>query len=557
MTWYAGSSRGPRCIVTRFEVKKQDGLARIAEFTRGGKTIRLPCAMDTGALFSELADRSFSNVPLAAPEAFAAAYLPSGKGQPVTVHPALQPEAASGDCVMVANWNTVLDNPRNYIEWLIRLKEIIPPDTAWYAPGSALPSNVHILCYSGFDLFDFIAVDLKSAQHLFCLPEGEFPAEIIETGVCGCEGCTKGDIKTHNRLALMHEISLITRFIADQQMREFVEARSRMQAEHVAILRHLDRHYPFIEQRLPVVRTGRLGAMSGEALQRPEVVRFAERVVGRYIPPAAAVAVLLPCSARKPYSISQSHRKFSEAIGARALELIVTSPLGLVPRELERIYPASHYDIPVTGHWDREELSFTAGIVAAFLKKHPFRRVIAHLEGGALAAARMAADSAGITLEESCSTRPTAGESTATLGELLEGERAVKQDAVRGTLSWQFGVKVDTSGMSMRWKPPHLMVRRGKEPLFSLDPGTGLLRPTFGGWKHIPGVYRVRIDDFLPQGDILAPGILAADPDIREGDEVLVEGPQALATGRAAMGAAEMQSSRRGVAVRVRKVLKD
>ena len=406
--------------MTLFEVKKRDGLARISEYTDGEMTVRLPCVMDTDALFPGLANRSFSHVPLAAPGAFAAAYLHS-EGQPVTVHPALPPEAASGDCIMVANWNTALSNPRNYTEWLVELKEHLPPDTAWYAPGSALPSNVHILCYSGFDLFDFIAVDLKSAQHLFCLPEGEFHPGIMETGVCGCEGCRVGDLKMHNRLALTREISLITRFIADQQMREFVEARSRMQAAHVAILRHLDRHYPFIEQRLPVVRPGRLGAMSGEALQRPEVVRFAKRVVGRYIPPTADVAVLLPCSARKPYSISQSHRKFSEAIGGRALELIVTSPLGLVPRELERIYPASHYDIPVTGHWDREELAFTAGIVADFLKKHPFRRIIAHLEGGALEAARMAAGIAGISLEESCSTRPTAGESTGTSGDCSMG----------------------------------------------------------------------------------------------------------------------------------------
>ena len=168
----------------------------------------------------------------------------------------------------------------------------------------------------------------------------------------------------------------------------------------------------------------------------------------------------------------------------------------------------------------------------------------------------MAADRAGITLEESCSTRPVSRDSLGTLAGLLEGERTVRQDPVRGTLSYQFGAPVDTSGMSVRWKPPHLMVRRGKEHLFSLDPGTGFLRPTFAGWKHIPEGYRVRIDDFVPQGDILAPGIVSADPAIREGDEVLVEGPRALATGRAAMGAAEMQSSARGVAVRVRKVLK-
>jgi archaeosine synthase len=83
----------------------------------------------------------------------------------------------------------------------------------------------------------------------------------------------------------------------------------------------------------------------------------------------------------------------------------------------------------------------------------------------------------------------------------------------------------------------------------------GLLRPTFDGWNLIPGGYRVEIDDFLPRGDIMVPGVLAADPRIREGDEVLVTGPRALATGRAAMGAEEIRRSARGVAVRVRRIM--
>jgi archaeosine synthase len=65
----------------------------------------------------------------------------------------------------------------------------------------------------------------------------------------------------------------------------------------------------------------------------------------------------------------------------------------------------------------------------------------------------------------------------------------------------------------------------------------------------------VEIDDFVPRGDIMVPGILSADPRIREGDEVLVTGLRAKATGRAAMGAEEMRRSARGVAVRVRKVV--
>jgi archaeosine synthase len=90
--------------------------------------------------------------------------------------------------------------------------------------------------------------------------------------------------------------------------------------------------------------------------------------------------------------------------------------------------------------------------------------------------------------------------------------------------------------------------------MFSLDTRTGLIRPTFEGWKLLGEGYRVEISDFVPQGDILAPGVERADPCIREGDEVLVVGPGVLGTGRAAMGAREMSRSKRGVAVRVRKI---
>lgn len=544
--------------MTSFEVKRRDGLARISVFRTEERTIHLPAAVDTLEIFPDLGRRALSNIPLSAPEDFARSWFTPGTGQPVAVHPALdEPAASSGDCVMVGNLHTALANPRDFTTWLVRLKQKIPPDTAWYAPASALPSNAHILCYSGIDLFDFTAVDLKTAQHRFCIPEGEFPEEIMASGVCTCQGCRDGDLAAHNRLALLRELALVRHFIGDQQLRELVESRSRMQAIHVAILRLLDQNYLFLEERTPVVRTGRLGAMTGDALWRPEILRFAERVIQRYIPPTGDVAILLPCSARKPYSISQSHRKFMEAIAGRAVELIVTSPLGLVPRELERVYPAAHYDIPVTGYWDREELAFTADMLAAYLSRHRYRRVLAHLDGGALEAARIAAVRAGMKLEVTCHNRPVSADALRELDDALRGEKRVKHDPVRGTLSWQFGVAVNTAGMTYRWKPPGLSVRKGKDPLFSLDPGTGLLRPTFGGWHFIPNVYRVFIDDFSIQGDVLAPGILTADPRIREGDEVLVEGPQMMATGRAAMPGHEMEGSSRGVAVRVRKVLKE
>jgi archaeosine synthase len=122
--------------------------------------------------------------------------------------------------------------------------------------------------------------------------------------------------------------------------------------------------------------------------------------------------------------------------------------------------------------------------------------------------------------------------------------------------SWQFNCDLDTKGTTVRGHFPEVFYSRNNVQIFSIDTATGLLRPTFDGWNLVPEGYRVQIADFIPEGDVLVPGVVDADPAIREGDEVLVVGPKAWATGKAAMSAAEIMRSKRGVAVRVRKIKK-
>jgi len=540
--------------MTRFDIRKRDGLARTGVLETGTATVKLPAAAEPTTLFPALAGSPSINIPLTAPAALVQAFPPEFPGAPVIIHPQRENTAVSGDCVMAADWHTAFSNPRNYVDWLVRLKEMTPADTAWYAPAAAVPSTVAILCYSGFDLFDYTGVDLKSAQGFFCTPEGDFPADAISSGICTCPGCKAGDLREHNREALRHEIALVTRFIQQSQLRELIESRCRMDASQVAIMRHLDNHDAFMESAQPIARAGVMRANSGESMQRVEVQRFTERLLSRYVPPRCDVAVLLPCSARKPYSLSMSHRRFMAAVGGRAHELIVTSPLGLVPRELECIYPAGHYDVPVTGYWDAEECAVISGILARYFSRHHYRRIIAHLEGGALKVARQAAELCGITLEYSCTDDPAGPAALNALDASLAGERRIKDDRLHGMLSYQFGADIDTKGMVPRGRNLELFYSKGNTQLFSIDTGTGLLRPTFDGWNLIPSGYRVTIDDFIPEGDVLVPGVTGSDPAIRDGDEVLVVGARAVATGRAALPSAEMLRSRRGVAVRVRKI---
>jgi archaeosine synthase len=167
---------------------------------------------------------------------------------------------------------------------------------------------------------------------------------------------------------------------------------------------------------------------------------------------------------------------------------------------------------------------------------------------------RKAAEQCGITLEYSCQEHPTSDSALNALDSSLAGERRIKDDRLHGMVSYQFDTDLDTKGTTLRGHYPELFYSKNNVQTFSIDTGTGLLRPTFDGWQLIPEGYRVHIDDFVPEGDILVPGVTGADPAIRDGDEILVVGTRAIATGRAALSAEEMLRSRRGVAVRVRKI---
>lgn len=537
-----------------FDVRKRDGLARIGVLKNGETILSTPAVCNMQELFPSLTERGFTNLPLSAGASDTESFFEAGS-EPSAVHPQAEAAADAG-VYLFANWNNTLTDSRRYVEYLEKLYAKIRPDAARYAPASALPSNVASLIYCGFDLFDYTAVDLCTIQGKFCTTEGEFEADYMEKGICGCEGCRAGDLGLHNRLALEREIANARLWIERGQIREYMEMRCRMQPEQVEILRRLDRTDAF-DGLYPAVRSSRFRANAGESMFRREIALFEERLVSRYVPPRSDVCVLIPCAARKPYSLSRSHQMFMRVIDSRAHEVIVTSPLGVVPRELELVYPAGHYDVPVTGYWDLEEQELLTGFLTAYLEKHRYERVLCHLEGGAKAVALEAAKRAGVTLEITCNDdRPLSQESLRALNAALEGCRKVKNDFIHGTMLFQFGEDVDTKGLVVKGRYPQVKALLKKTQLFTTDPATGLIRPTHEGWARISG-YRVKISEgFIPQGDVLAPGVADCDPRIREGDEVLVEGDGYLATGKAAMGAQEMLSSKRGVAVKVRKTRK-
>lgn len=478
------------------------------------------------------------------------------------------------------------NNARALLEKVLDMKDNMPDDTALYLPGICLPENLAMLVYIGADVLDTTKATVAAYKDMYLTHAGSFRLASLSELPCRCSTCasiTADELKNmdktsrsqmlekHNINAMEAELALVREKISSGNLREYVDGQCRTRPWLTALLRLLDREYQHLERGTPITRNVEMLANSGDSLTRPEVVRFARRIQERYTPPELDVLLLLPCSAKKPYSISQSHQKFGLALGKYRKfvhEIIITSPLGIVPRELELTYPAAHYDVAVTGHWDAEEMKWVSECLEDYLSKHRYAAIVAHVDGAYKQICEMVADKLGLEIHFTNTGSVTSHESLRNLSKTMEGlctgrtinETKRKASMLRAIADYQFGkgageiVVPDNS--EIKGPFPRYQSFYEKTQLTTLIPQYGTLAVTIEGAEMmIPrNSCIVRIDDFMPRGSILAPGILEADHAIREGDEVFVVGEKAIGVGRARMNGKEMSMSTRGQAIDLRHV---
>ena len=352
--------------------------------------------------------------------------------------------------------------------------------------------------------------------------------------------------------------------VSEGKLRELVEARVRSDPWLVQNLRLLDlHHYKLQEMHVPV-KGAPFHAGSKESLQRPDVVRWRKRLEERYLRPRSAnVLLLIPCSAKKPYSTSQSHKKFRDALlnsgrSDQVHEVIVTSPLGLVPREIELFYPAQDYDIPVTGHWDRDEKKMAEEMVSWLVSSQKYDLVISHLGDE-----RELVNSILKDFVDTSGGSPGSKESLRKLEETLVEHVPERQtadrytDDMRSLCRFQFGPAGESlcEGAHIAGRWPYLKIVRGDSQLGMLTGDRGMISLTLDGAKALAqeDVYCVEIDDFKPKGNLFAVGVERASSEIRVGDDVaIVCKKDVRAVGVARMCAIEMNLAERGEAVHIR-----
>ena len=565
----------------RFELLERDGLARTGRLEIDGKSHITPllARVDTeryaapeGSLRLRAVSRAEEGDLRIAPSAFAI----DGDHEPADLRPGFrgspyaEAEPESGLATLRDTSKLLLDS-RAFVDSLAGLKSTKAILAPLHCSTMGLPHRLAFLVYCGFDVFDSIPLIMAAENGRYLTTTGALDYERVKDLPCSCPGCSSGrrgkrELLVHNQFEAENELKLVRHAISQGKLRELVEGRIRADPWLVQNLRLMDlERYDLQELHAPV-KGAPFHAGSKESLTRPDIVRWRKRLEERYGRPAMArVLLLIPCSARKPYSLSQSHRRFRQALfdsGSADIvhEVIVTSPLGLVPRELELFYPAQDYDIPVTGHWDRDEKKMVEEMVSWLVSTQKYDLVISHLGDEREPVNSVLKDFADTSLGN-----PGSRESLQRLEEALRGvareskKRAGNRSAqdIASLCRFQFGAAgeklCDGARISGKW--PHLRIIKGDKQLGMLTGERGMVSLTIDGGKVLAanGAYCVEIDDFTPKGNLFAVGVESAGKEIRIGDDVAVAHKgDVRAVGVAMMTPQEMELAERGEAVHIR-----
>lgn len=553
------------------ETLKRDGLSRIAEITAGKRQFAAPniffveterygapenaeveIALDGG----DISPKDFPEVIY--PLSVSSLNDVHGEGEFGTIY-------FRGDEIKVSHEGAtiysfphlyeLIGDARSFVDAIVRARKLIGTVPAIYLPAAGKVNHLALFSYLGIDFFDSIPLIISARDGKYLDENGDWESQNDFE-----------ELLKINYGSALRELEIIRKAIEQRRLREIVEIRARSEPWLYAALRIADEeHWRFFESyeslRPKIVR------YSGpESVDRPEVRRFRERISERW-KPRGDVLLLLPCSARKPYSRSRTHRKFREVLESvegwgGVQELILTSPLILVPRELERYYPAGYYDAAVRGKWDPQEIDAIKEMLEILKRKHAFRHVIIHLPED------MDFVSEAIYGEWTAEGSVTSKKSLENLREALEralsplpeiSEKERRLWTLQAMVEFQFGIDGEKMVDSFRGRWPNIRGMKDEKQTVSFVDSKGSLSLTVEGGRILAEneKYRVFISDFEIHGDIFSTGVEDADPEIREGDDVVViQKDEPVAVGIAERPAHEMVQAKRGIAVRIRKKIR-
>ncbi|PWB87076.1 queuine tRNA-ribosyltransferase [Methanobrevibacter woesei] len=279
----------------------------------------------------------------------------------------------------------------------------LPDNKPRHLMGAGHPMIFALAAAMGCDLFDSAAYILYAEDDRLLSTRGTYKLENLQEMPCSCEVCTKytpDDLRAmdkkerrdliaiHNLHVSFAELRLVRQAIYEGSLMELVEERCRVHPQLLNAYRQLANYMDDMEKYNPRSKKSAFFFTGPESLYRSEVKRHMNKL--REMPKKRDLVILPP--SRKPYSkfISGKLGEFYIYGSERELDLedtdfmVLDIPFGLVPLDIDEVYPLSQNESPKIK--DVDSIEFIEDFISEFVEYYDqtliHSRVIKDLEIG-------------------------------------------------------------------------------------------------------------------------------------------------------------------------------
>jgi len=283
------------------------------------------------------------------------------------------------------------------VDMIVTAKMNLPHSRPFHLFGAGHPFMFSLAIALGCDLFDSAAYSIFASEDRYLTEHGTIRLSKLEHLPCACPVCVKGtpadlatmpkeerecELTRHNLYVCFSEMRRIKQAIVEGRLWEHLEMRAHSHPALLQAVKHLGKYSEYIERHSPVTKRSGLFFFSSLGLARPEVVRYRKRLLERYCPPKnAKVLLLLPNLGPKRARKSRWYRKavatVCEKLGIEKNKVhicVYAPPFGVIPKELEGVYPLSQYEYAYPP--DCETVEYVAERVAEYIEAMKYKKTV-------------------------------------------------------------------------------------------------------------------------------------------------------------------------------------
>jgi 7-cyano-7-deazaguanine tRNA-ribosyltransferase len=283
------------------------------------------------------------------------------------------------------------------LDMILTTKKNLPIEEPLHLFGAGHPFMFSFAVALGCDLFDSAAYAIYARNERYMTEYGTHKLKDLEYFPCPCPSCNETDpeevqgmaeiekqafLAEHNLYSCQAEMKRIKTAIKEGRLWELLQTRAHVHPTLFQAVKLLRKYEEYIEKHSPTIKKGGIFFYSSVDLARPEVVRHRKRLVQRYSQPEETeTLILMPQTQIKPLHNSKLYKETAEILRGSLKKhkdkihvCFYTGPFGVVPVELDEVYPLSQHEIALP--LDREIINYVAEQVANYIEKADYETVV-------------------------------------------------------------------------------------------------------------------------------------------------------------------------------------